>query len=101
MANFAVLDGESIINTIVAESKTIAESVTGKTCVKYTTEPAGVGGTYSNGKFIQNKPYPSWISDGDSGWIAPVAHPEIDIENPKNYAWNENTVSWDEVAIVE
>jgi hypothetical protein len=72
-----------------------------KTSVKYTTEPAEIGGTYSNGKFIQKKPYPSWISDGDSGWVPPVNHPEIDIENPKNYAWNEDTVSWGEVAIVE
>lgn len=53
MANFAVIEGENVINTIVADSKEIAERVTGKTCIKYTNEPAEIGGTYINGIFTQ------------------------------------------------
>ena len=51
MAKFAVIDGSLVINTILAESKEIAEQITGKTCIEFTTEPAEVGGTYSNGVF--------------------------------------------------
>lgn len=52
MAKFAVLDGNNVINTIIADSKEIAEQITNKTCIEFTIEPAEVGGTYSNGIFI-------------------------------------------------
>lgn len=51
MAKFAVIDGENVINTILAESKEIAEQITGKTCIEFTTESAEIGGTYINGVF--------------------------------------------------
>jgi hypothetical protein len=94
MANFAVIDGDNVLNTIVAESKAIAEEITKKTCVAFTTEPAEAGGTYVNNKFIQKKPYPSWVRDGESGWKAPVDIPEIDPENPKQYTWDESKTNW-------
>jgi hypothetical protein len=53
MANFAVIEGENVVNTIIANSKEIAEQITGKTCIKYTNEPAETGGTYINGIFTQ------------------------------------------------
>lgn len=55
MTNFAVLDGENVVNTIVAESKTIAEQITGKVCVEFTIEPAEPGGTYVDGTFFKKK----------------------------------------------
>ena len=59
MATFAVIDGDKVLNTIVADSKAVAEEVTGKTCVEYTTEPVEAGGTYANGVFTQApKPEP-------------------------------------------
>ena len=94
MANFAVLDGENVLNTIVADSKAIAEEVTGKTCVEFTTEPAEVDGTYVGGVFIPRKPYASWVLNGDNRWEAPVAAPEFDPENPISYTWDESTTSW-------
>ncbi len=94
MANFAVLDGENVLNTIVAESKAIAEEVTGKTCVEFTTERAEAGGTRVGGVFIPRKPYASWVLNADNTWEAPVAYPEFDEENPINYTWDEQTVSW-------
>jgi hypothetical protein len=97
MPNFAVLDGENVINTIVAESKAIAEEITGKTCVEFTTERAEVGGTYVGGVFISRKPYPSWLLGENNLWRPPIAYPEFDEENPKNYDWNESTTSWIEV----
>jgi len=94
MANFAVLDGENVLNTIVADSKAIAEEVTGKICIEFTTESAQAGGTYVGGVFIPRKPYPSWVLNGSNEWEAPVAQPEFDPENPKYYVWNEETTAW-------
>ena len=94
MSKFAVLEGTLIINTIMAESQTVAEQVTGKTCVAYTTESAEINGTYIDGKFIKQQPYPSWVRDGESGWKAPIDCPEIDRENIKHYYWDEKTTSW-------
>ena len=94
MANFAVLDGENVINTILADSKEIAEELTGKTCIEFTTEPAEAGGTYVDEVFIQRKPYPSWVLNTNNTWEAPVAYPEFDSENPVSYTWDESTTSW-------
>jgi hypothetical protein len=97
--NFAIIEDGIVVNTIIADSKAIAEEVTGLTCIEYTTEPAEPGGTYSDGAFIARKPYPSWVTDGSSGWLAPVDYPEIDAENPKIYSWDEDSVSWVEVQV--
>ena len=44
MANFAVINGNIVENIIVADTKEIAESVTGKLCVEYVNEnPAHIG----------------------------------------------------------
>jgi hypothetical protein len=54
MANFAVIDNEKVLNVIVAESKTIAEEVTGFTCVEYTDlNRPHIGLSYVNGVFEQ------------------------------------------------
>lgn len=94
MAKFAVLDGENVINVIVADSKEVAEEVTGKTCIEFATENADIGGTYTNGTFIKRKPYASWILNSFNEWEAPVQVPVYDKDNPKNYIWDETTVSW-------
>lgn len=96
MPNFAVLDGENVVNTILADSKAIAEEVTGKTCIEFTTERAETGGTYIGGVFIPRKPYASWVLNADNEWEAPVAYPENDPENPVSYTWDESTTSWTE-----
>ena len=57
---------------------------------------AGVGYTYdsSNDVFIGPKPYPSWLLDEAKwDWKAPVDMPN----DGKEYVWNEETTSWDEV----
>lgn len=54
MANFAVIENETVLNTIVAESKAIAEEVTEKTCVEYTDKnPAHIGLGYNGTTFEQ------------------------------------------------
>ena len=58
---------------------------------------AGVGYTYDdiNDVFIAPKPFPSWSLDENFDWQAPTPIPEDD----KNYTWNEENLSWDEVNI--
>jgi hypothetical protein len=98
MPNFAVIDGESVLNTIVADSKEVAEEVTGKTCIEFTDQSAEPGGTYSGGVFIKRKPYPSWVLDDQNNWQAPVAYPTVDENDPKFYAWDEASAGWVEVS---
>lgn len=57
MPNFAVIENGTVINTILAESKAIAEEVTGKTCVEYTdANPACIGLGYNGTTFEQPAP---------------------------------------------
>jgi hypothetical protein len=47
MPNFAVLSGSLVSNVIVAETKEVAESITGLTCIQYSKEnPAIIGYEY-------------------------------------------------------
>jgi hypothetical protein len=53
MHNYAVIENGIVTNIIVADTKEIAEQVTGSTCVEYTDEnPAGIGYTYDGENFI-------------------------------------------------
>ena len=97
MLKFAVINGEDVLNTIVAESKEIAEQVTGKQCIEFTSEPAEPGGTYVNEIFITRKPFVSWILNEENVWEAPVAYPEVDPDNLQHYVWDELTISWVQV----
>jgi len=92
MAKFAVLDGENILNTIIAESKEIAEEFTGKVCIEFTTEMAEPGGTYNGVHFIQKKPYASWVLNSDKQWEPPMPRPSDTDEF--YHTWDEESVSW-------
>ena len=53
MANFAVMSGDKVTNTIVADTKEIAEEVTSSLCIEYTEEnTAGIGWTFDGTNFI-------------------------------------------------
>jgi hypothetical protein len=45
--------------------------------------------------FILPQPYPSWVLNENSDWVAPVEKPE------GLYRWDEPTLSWVEVALPE
>jgi len=53
MATFAVIENDIVTNVIVADTKEVAETVTGLTCIEYTEEnPAGIDWTYDGENFI-------------------------------------------------
>ncbi len=95
MPNFAVLDGINVINTIVADSKAIAEELTGHTCVEFTSsDPATIGGTYEDGYFIEPQPFEHWILDENRNWIPWIPKPEYDPETQLLYYWSQEQASW-------
>lgn len=53
MANFAAIENNLIINVIVADTKEIAEQVTGLVCVEIPHEPGapGIGWSYDGSTF--------------------------------------------------
>jgi hypothetical protein len=60
---------------------------------------AGIGYTYDSVRdaFIPPKPFASWVLNEDTClWDAPTPMP---VEEGKFYTWNEETTSWDEIAL--
>lgn len=65
---------------------------------------AGIGYTYNAelDAFVPPKPFASWVLDTEEAtWKAPVDMPADAGQGnpPKLYTWNEETTSWDEVAV--
>jgi hypothetical protein len=61
MPNFAIIEDGKVTNTLLADSKVIAEEVTGKTCVEYTdSNPACIGLGYDGTTFEQSA---EWIGE--------------------------------------
>jgi len=57
---------------------------------------AGIGYSWDGTGFAAPQPYPSWTLDKETYlWTAPVAMPT----DGKPYTWNEDSKSWDEVAL--
>ena len=52
MANYAVIEHAIVINAIVADSKEIAEEVTGRLCIEL-PDDFGVGSIWDGEKFIR------------------------------------------------
>lgn len=95
MANYAVTENGLVENVIVADSKEIAEELTGKECIEYTNEnPIGIGWTWNESAttWAPPSPYPSWnYNNTNKTWEAPIAMPH---EDGKFFGWDEETTSW-------
>ena len=58
MASYAVIKDNLVTNVIVADSKEIAEQITGLLCVEYTeNNPACIGLGYDGTQFEQPAPF--------------------------------------------
>jgi hypothetical protein len=95
MANYAVIDNGTVINTIVADSLEVAQEVTGQTCIEYTEEnPLGVNWSWdaTADAYIIPSPYASWVYNYTAKtWEAPTPMPT---EEGMGYTWDEATTSW-------
>lgn len=101
MKKFIVIEDNTIVNKIVADSLETAKEVSGLHCVE---EPEGidleVGYEYDSTKeiFLSTKPFDSWIWNYFSKeWEAPYIKPA----DQKEYAWDEGSMSWVEATLVE
>ena len=57
---------------------------------------AGIGYSWDGTGFAAPQPYPSWTLDKETYlWTAPTPMPT----DGKPYSWNEDSKSWDEVAL--
>lgn len=88
MPNYAIYDDDIILNVIVAESKELAESVSGKNALETDGSP-WIEWTKINGSWAPPKPYNSWTWDG-AEWVAPIRYPE----DGNEYEWNEDEQNW-------
>jgi hypothetical protein len=61
---------------------------------------AGIGYYYDeeNDVFIGTQPFPSWVLDSNFDWQPPVSYPVVEQDSRTYYIWNEETLSWIEVA---
>jgi hypothetical protein len=104
MTHFVKIDSTNTVTEgIVAEQDFINSGKVGDSFLwvqtsynnNFRKQYAGIGYTYdkANDVFISPKPYPSWALDASFDWQPPTAMPVDD----KDYDWNEDTTTWDEV----
>lgn len=92
MPNFAIHDGSTVQNVIVADSQEIAEEVTGLSAVETEGEP-WIGWTMQTEGWRSPSPFPSWVWSG-SEWEAPTPRPTT----TGAWAWDEDAQEWIDVA---
>lgn len=99
MPNFAKIISNQVEDLFVADEKGVLETMFPEALFIEETEFTGtacIGGEYRNNKFISVKPYQSWVLDENSLiWNAPIPYPTDSLV----YGWDEETISWKEVAI--
>jgi hypothetical protein len=92
MKQYAVIENSTVINLIVADSKELAENMTGKECVESDSPQIIVGSV-----LVDNilKPYASWILNSDNEWIPPKQYPTGLKDLRKFPLWNEEKNDFD------
>lgn len=92
MITYAVHDGATVVNVIVAESPEIASTVSGDLEVLETNSGVpGIGWTLEPDGWRPPSPYASWVWDG-SVWSAPLPMP--DSNDTGWYVWDEDAQDW-------
>jgi hypothetical protein len=102
--NYAFIKDEKVINIVVFDNPNDELLLHFKNEfeldeIVLATDRSIIEGTYDGEKFWYPQPYPSWIKNEElNEWVAPVAHPGLDPENPIFYIWNEEILNWEEVS---
>ena len=125
MAHYTFLDNNNIVTEVIVGKNEGEEGIDwevhygnfrGQTCkrtsyntsggihssggIPYRKNYAGIGYSYDEQRdaFISPKPYESWILNEDTClWEPPVPYPT----DGERYLWNEETISWDLVSIID
>jgi hypothetical protein len=91
MTKYALIENSTVVNLIVADSKEIAEELTGKQCIESDNEQIIVGSVLVDGIL---KPYASWILNDENKWVPPIPEPDI-TGTRKYFQWNEENMNYD------
>jgi hypothetical protein len=97
MKQFAVVEDNIVTNVIVADTKLIAQTVTGLTCIEYTdSDNVAISSVYNPDTkvFSTPRPYPSWQLDSNFEWQAPTPKPTTEFVFPEMCSWNEDLLEW-------
>lgn len=86
MPNYALHDGVTVVNVIIADSVAIAEDLSGLSAIETDGTP-WMGWTMEAEGWRPPSPFPSWTWNG-SMWESPVERPTGD------YAWDEDGQQW-------
>lgn len=93
MPNYAVHNGSTILNVIVAETLEIAESLTGLNAVLSVEGNPWIGWTLQDDGWRPPSPFPSWSWNGQE-WEPPVPHPGNN-DDSVVWVWNEDKQDWE------
>jgi len=94
--NIAVFDLTNPDIDLLENIKNIFNAVDYKSCAVY--GEAAINGEFINDRFVSPKPYPSWILNSETyEWQAPIGMPIDD----QNVIWDEDTLSWKPIVIIE
>jgi len=88
MPNFAVHNGSTILNVIVADTAAHAEELTGLAAFETSGQP-WIDWIFVDGEWLPPRILPSWVWDGDD-WVPPIPRPT----EGGPWRWDEDTVSW-------
>lgn len=91
MPDYAIHDGEKVINIIHCNSKELSEQLTGLYAIEIDNGVPAIGWTLINDKWYPPKLFPSWIWNGNN-WEPPTPSPKSDIYS---FTWNEQLLKWD------
>lgn len=94
MKIFAVIENNLVINKILCESLSLAESLSRLKCVDVTELVCEIGDSFDeeNNVFLSTKPFGGWNWDTASGAWAPPFSPPLD---GNEYSWNESLTDWE------
>ena len=95
MKNFAVMEENTVINIILADSKEDAETLSNKECIDISDTFVDIGYVFIEEKniLVKPKPYPSYILNDSNIWQSPVAKPDT---QEFTYSWNEEELIWEQ-----
>lgn len=94
MATYAIHDGTTVLNVILADTLEIAQAVTPEGLYVLECDDdgcPGMGWIHGPEGWRQPQPYPSWVWNKKAkAWEAPVPVPQ----DGQDYVWDESTVDW-------
>lgn len=87
--NYAIIENEKVINTIVSTDDFMQSS--GWTYIQYPIESViEIGCDVIGKKIIEVQPFVSWLLDSNYDWQAPVERPA----DGNDYEWDESNQVW-------